>query len=302
MKNVIITFSLIIFGQELLAQRFSDNIFFELGLINKTYIIRDYNLHPAIQSNYYTIKQRQFTSTGSIYLNALVGYKQNNGNEIVFGIAQDGIENSYEAIVPSVNTFTPNLSLSTGQMKGFSGVACTNFSLLYKFIVLNSNSQSLKPGHFYKLYFNLGLTYFYKPNNGIENLTGNYGQTFTAPDSNKVSVNFTTYNLPVKFINSFKLNTGMTFIIGKNSIEYFGLTLSYITNRISPDHSNFIFTQVETSVVNINNKILSNSVAYFKSAGNGLYIQISKRFFPFKWYNTRQQKKLDKYKDEQIKN
>lgn len=297
MNNKLILLITLISGQVLLAQKFSNNVFIEFGASNKTFIIRDYNLHPTIQSNYYTINQRRNISTGSIYLSLNLGYVQKNGNHVIFGISQDAVENSYSAVVPSVNSFTPTLSMTTGKMLGFGGISCTNFSLLYQFRIINSNSICFRENGFFRVFYNLGISYFYKPNNGIENLTGSYGQTFTAPDSNKVSVIFTNYNLPVQFKSSFKLNTGLSFSFGKNNNEHFALTLSYITNRMSADHANYMFTKVETNVTNNSGtKTISNSIAYFKSAGNGFYITLSKKIFPFKILNDYRTKKIEKYK------
>ncbi len=302
MRCYFLILTLLIFGQTMFAQKLIDNLFVELGITNKTQIIRDYNLHPTIKTNYFELNQRKYVAAGSIYINANLGYKFNNGNQLLLGIAQDAILNSYDAVVPSVNSFTPNLSTSTGMMRGYGGVSCTNVSLYYKNLIINSSAASLKNKRSLKIYYNLGLSYFYKPNNGIENLTGSYGQTFTAVDSNKVSVIFTNYVLPAQFKNSFKLNTGFTFSFNRNNKETFALTISYITNRMNASHTNFLFTKVETIVTdNSGGKTISNSIAYFKTAGNGLYFTLSKKIFPFKLISDHQQKKLDKYKNEQIK-
>lgn len=299
MRYYFLIFTLLIFGQTCFAQKLIDNFFVELGLTNKTQITRDYNLHPTIETNYFEINQRKYVSSGSIYINANLGYKLKNGNQVILGIGQDAILNSYDATVPSVNSFTPSLSTSTGMMRGYGGVACTNISLFYQNLIINSSPKSFKNNTSLKIYYNVGLSYFYKPNNGIENLTGSYGQTFTAPDSNKVSVIFTNYNLPVQVKNSFKLNTGFTFSFNKNNKETFALTISYITNRMTASHANFLFTKVETTVTdNSGGKTISNSIAYFKSAGNGIYFTLSKKIFPFKIIHDRQQKKLDKFKSE----
>lgn len=271
------------------GQRFSDNIFFELGASQKLSVIRNYNIHPVVKSDYYEIRQSQYFFPGSLLLHFGLGYRQKNGNELALGVRQDEIGNACFATVPGVN----------GQLKLYGSIACTNIFLLYKNLLFNIKSPYFKPNRFFKAYFDLGLSYIYRPNNGMEDLYGPRGQTFTLPDSNKVSVIFTDYAWPQRPEYSFKLNAGLTFSFGKNEREAFCLSITYITNRLAPDHTEFMFTRVETEVTNYNSTVVkSRSVAYFKAAGNGIYFSLSKRVFPFKLINNRRAKKIQEYKRE----
>ena len=288
---------MIIFGQELLAQKFSNRVFFELGISNKIHILRKYNLQPEIRNNYYTIKQGQYTWPSTILLNLNCGYKFLNGNELTFGIMQDEIEISYFAYIPNVITFTPSVVLGNAITKGYGGVSATNINLNYKNQIINCQSPNFKKDNFFKVLFNVGLSYIYKPNNGIENLTGSDGITVTAPDSNKVTVMFTGYVLPVEFKRSFKINTGLTFVFGKKDRETFAFTISYVSGRLDSFSSNYYFVQSETRITNNNGtKELFKSLASFQGKGNGIYFTLSKRLYPFKWRNDRIAKKMEKLK------
>lgn len=292
---------MLIFGQTCFAQKFSDNLFIELGMSNKIHILRRDNVHSTISTNYYTINQSQYIIPGSVLINANFGYRLINGNEFILGIMQDEVEVGYSAYIPNVQTFTPSLSTGNAISKGYGGVSTKNISLSYKNLIIKHHSSSFKKDNYFGIQFNVGLSYIYKPNNGIENLTGSDGITVTAPDSNKVSVIFTEYVLPVQFKNSFKLNSGLTFLFGKKNKETFAFTVSYVTSRLGSSGSNFFFTRVETVVTDNNNtKDIYKSTYYFRGRGNGLYFTLSKKIFPFKIIHDRQQKKIDKYKNEQI--
>ncbi|MFN7910748.1 MAG: hypothetical protein ACK5QC_02920 [Bacteroidota bacterium] len=299
--KIFLIYIILIFGQTCFAQKFSNNLFVEIGANQKVGYARKYNLAPNLQNQYYTISQNQFSYSGSLLLNFSLGYRFSNKNEIVLGIMQDEALISRIAVIPNVTTFTPGVLTGNAVMKGYSsGASSKNINITYKNLVIKHYSNSFKKDNYIGIQFNLGICYIYKPNNGIENLSGIDGLTVTAPDSNKVSVIFTTYNIPVEFKRSFKLNTGLTFLFGKSEKESFTFTISYITGRPDSFSSNYTVTNVETIVTNNNGtKELFKSGTTFRGRGNGLYFTLSKKIFPFKLINDKRLKKLNKLKEKQ---
>ena len=291
MKNYI-TLLIIIFGQALLAQKFN-GFYIEPTVSSKIYFTKKSNLNPVQQSSYFTIQQKQFISLVGIDVGLNFGYSFKNNDKFQFGISQDQVEQGFTSYGTSVITFTPSASYGQGRFSSYDGVSGTNFTLLYKRSVFNYKSKYLNTDRFIRMYFNFGLVYFFKPNNGIENLTGTDSYGYTAPDSSKVIISATTYVLPQPVKRSFKLNVGIDFTFGKNDKEWFSLNISFISNR--SQQAFFSYTMVESKVIKPNG-LTQQYVYYIKGTGNGIYFTLSKRLYPIKWHNERMAKKLEKLK------
>lgn len=282
---------ILIFGQALLAQKFN-SFYIEPTVGTKLETTKKSNLPPPLQTQYFTITPKQYIGPASIFVGLNFGYSFKNNDKLQLGITQDDSEQGLNAYGISVSSFGPNPLYGQTRFSIYEGVSCTNFSLLYKRSVLNIRSSCFNPDRFVRVYLNFGLSYIYKPNNGIISLTGTEGISFTAPDSSRIEIAVTDYVLPVPFRYSFKFNMGLDFSFGKKDKEQFALNVSFISNR--SQYSFFSFDLVEATVTKNNQ---TTHYAYnVKGTGNGLYFTLSKRLYPIKKYNDWQKKKLEKFK------
>jgi hypothetical protein len=289
-KNIFIFF--IIFGQAMLAQKFN-GFYFEPIINVKTTTFYNVDFQPPLITPYFTLKtQHPITPLGfAVGLN--IGYKFKNNNIIQLGIFQDeslsGVDFSGNIILNGT-TFVSNDGIKASH---YGGVSTTNINGLFKkeLFKIVLNKKITEP--YISIYFNIGLTYFYKPNNGLENLTGINELQFYSIDSTLVKYSESVWVVPQRPINSFKLNTGIEVTFGNKKHELFNISLSYITNIQKTSY--FSFTSAGVRLIDKFGKETSYTY-YVKARGNGMYYQISKRFYPFKWYNTRQQRKIEEFK------
>lgn len=143
------------------------------------------------------------------------------------------------------------------------------------------------------MHLNFGLSYLYKPNNGLENLTGTSGLSWTALDSSRVTVQITNWNAPQLFKNSFKAIAGVDFTFNKNNKEVFVFSMSFFTGRGGFDASSFGYSDIEAFVVK-NGKTIRYS-SRINGTGNGIHFTLSKRIYPFKIINDRRLKKQKEF-------
>lgn len=283
---------LLIFGQAMLAQKF-DGFYIEPTAFTKIYTTKASNVPPPLQSEYFSIKAKKNISPNGIAIGLNFGYCFNNNDKIQLGFTQDDILQGFDIYGTSVTSFTPNLIYGQTRYSSYGGVACTNYSLLFKRNLLFFQSKAFNADRFLRVHLNMGLSFIYKPDNGLESLTGTDGITFITPDSSKVSVEATTYNLPVSPKNSFKFNVGVDLTFGKKDKEKFSFNVSFITNK--SNGSEFGFTSVQTFVTD-KTGITKQYSYYIKGTGNGIYFTLSKRIYPVKIYHNRMIKRLEKLK------
>lgn len=288
---MLVLFSLLIFGQALLAQKF--NGFYFEPLINvKTTILYKNDFSEPINTPYFSLKPMKRITPLGFNIGINFGYKFKNNSVLQIGVFQD---ESLSGLSFSGNELSSGaVSATIGSIKysHYGGVMIKNINCLFKkelFHVI-TNKSNREP--YVSAYFNIGLTYFYKPNNGLENLTGIDGAAYYSIDSNYVQFTEGVWVFPRPPLYSFKINFGIEITFGTKKNELFNLGVSYITNFSEND---FSFSSAEVRVTDKNNKTISYPF-YVKARGNGIYYQISRRFYPFKWYNLRQQKKLEEYK------
>lgn len=286
------TFILLIFGQALLAQKL-DGFFFEPLANVKTTVFSKKELQPEITTPYFKIKPQNFITPFGFNIGLNLGYKFKNNNIIQVGFFQDGSSSGVDftgnIIVPPNNYPTYNGIIANKR----GGVTVTNFNVLFKKEIFHIITNKKEKEPYVAVYFNLGLTYFYKPNNGLENLTGTNQTSFYSTDSAYVQYTKGIWVLPQRPINSFKINLGLEITFGKKNRELFNLGIYYISNLQKSSYFSFSSSDVKVTDKHGN---ISVYTYYVKARGNGLYYQISKRFYPFKWYNNRQNKKLEEYK------
>lgn len=290
--RMLVLFSLLIFGQAVLAQKF--NGFYFEPLINvKTTVFTKKELPASLNTSYFEIKPQNLITPLGFNIGLNFGYKFKNNDKIQLGVFQDESLSGIIFTGTSVTAFGSNPLYGQRRYTVFDGVMTKNFNLLYKKELFNFKLKKENKELFLSIGYNIGITYFYKPNNGLENLTGADGTSFYSPDSSVVKIETTTWNLPQSFKYSFKFNSGFDFTFENNKHEFFTLGISYISNLSKSNY--FSFT---TSIITITDKYnkISTYAYHVKARGNGIYYQISRRFYPFKWYNLRQQKKLEEYK------
>lgn len=291
--NYKLTFTILIFGQALLAQKL--NGFYFEPLINvKTTVFTKKELPAPIITPYFQIKPQHLITPIGFKIGVNVGYRFKNNDRIQLGLFQDNSLSGYIFTGTEMYNYgTSSTSYFQNTNSLFDGVMTKNINLLYKRNLLTYTFKKSKKESYFDLHFNIGLTYFYKPNNGLENLTGMDAMTYYSQDSNKVTLETRTWVFPLPFKYSFKCNAGIEFTFGNKKSEWFTLGVSYITNI---SRSNFYsFT---SSVITVTDKSNNTSTYtyYIKARGNGIYYQISRRFFPFKWKYERQQRKILEYK------
>ena len=291
MKNLLFLLCTI-FGQALLAQKFS-GFYIEPSLGTKICTTKKSNLSIPLVTDYFTIQSKQFIGPIGIDLGLNIGYTFKNSDRLQFGISQDNTSQGYDINGTSATSFTPGLSVGSIMSGGYGGVAYSNLSLVYKRCVLNLKSGWSNPDRFLRVHFNVGLSYVYKPNNGIENLNGPSGISYTAPDSSRVIIEANQYNVPIQFKRSFKFNFGLDFTFGKKEREWFNLNFSFITNRSG--HSFFSYTNIQASVENTKGHITYYGYSINNGTGNGLYFTLSRRIYPVKMYQRRVAKRIEKY-------
>jgi hypothetical protein len=281
----------IIFGQALSAQKFS-GFYLEPTVGTKIYTTKKSNLTVPLVTDYFTIKSKQFIGPVGIDIGLNLGYTFKNNDRLQFGVSQDGASQGYDIVGTSASSFTPALFIDNVISRGYGGVAYSNFSLVYKRCVLNLKSGWAHEDRFLKVHLNVGLSYVYKPDNGIENLTGPSGISYTAPDSSRVTIEVNQYNVPILFKRSFKFNLGVDFTFGKKDREWFNVNISFISNRSG--HSFFSYTKMN---ITVDNKKGTTYYGYFNynGTGNGLYFTLSKRIYPIKMYQRRLDKRIEKY-------
>jgi len=280
------------FGQAMLAQKFS-GFYLEPTVGTKIYTTKKSNLSVPLVTDYFTITSKQFIGPVGIDLGLNIGYTFKNSDRLQLGLSQDDTSQGYDIIGLAAGSFTPALSIANVISGGYGGAAYTNFSLVYKRCVLNLKSGWSNPDRFLKVHFNMGISYVYKPNNGIENLTGPRGISYTAPDSSRVTIEVNQYNVPISFKRSFKFNLGIDFTFGKKDREWFNFNISFITNRSF--HSFFSYTKMNITVENTKGITTNYGYSINNGTGNGLYFTLSRRIYPVKMYQRRVAKRMEKY-------
>lgn len=293
MKKVIFVL-FIIFGQASLAQKF--NGFYIEPLINvKTTVFTKKELPATLITPYFEIKPQNLITPIGLNVGLNIGYKFKNNDIVQLGIFQD---ESLSGIIFTGNSYTSfgsNASYSQIRYTHFGGVTVKNINLLYKRNLLTYTFKKSRKENYFDLHFNIGLTYFYKPNNGLENLTGIDGVSYYSSDSSLVTLQEGQWVFPLPFKYSFKFNTGLEFTFGNKKSEWFTIGISYISNLSKSNYYNFSSSSI---VVKSNSDTFTYNY-YVVSRGNGIYYQISKRIYPFKWGYSRQQRKLQEYNNKQ---
>ena len=286
----------VIFGQALLAQKFS-GFYIEPTIDTKLHTNTKSRLPPTLETQYFTIKPRQYVFPIGFALGLSFGYCFKNNDKLQFGFAQDQVTQGYDAYGISIVTSTPNPLYGHAISGGYGGTSCTSMNLIYKCSILNIKSNWFNEGRFVRVHLNFGLSYLYKPNNGLENFTGTGGLSWTAPDSSRITVQSTKWNAPQSFKRSFKGLIGLDFTFGKNDKEKFCFNISFISNKGGRSGATFGYTDIEAFVTK-NNKTIKYTYAIY-GTGNGLYFTLSKRIYPLKIYKNRMDKKLEKFKQSQ---
>lgn len=281
----------------MLAQK-CNGFYFE-PLVSKKIHTNLKNKHqPALNTPYFNIKASQFIATGGILVGLNFGYTLKNSDKIQFGVSQDESSQGYEIYgteVSTVSTFTSTIFKGNITKYGYGGIAATNFSLMYKRLVLDINSTWFRKNRSIKAYLNMGISYYYKPDNGEEQLVGGKGISYISHDSSLVTIEINQFNAPMPFKRSFKINVGLDFTFCKKEKEMFSLNVSFITNR--KQKAFFSYTNIH-AVVEKNN-IKERYFYYIQGTGNGIYFTLSKRIYPIKYYNDRQQRKIEEFKNKQ---
>jgi hypothetical protein len=277
----------------MLAQKFN-GFYIEPKVNWKVYTTLASNLEPTIETPYFKIEQKQYIppSTFSPLLLGLdLGYSFKNNNKIQIGISQDEIVQGINLTgLAKVQNKNPDDYAYT-KFSTYGGPSCLNLSLLYKINILNIKSQYFKEGRFVQVHLNLGITYFHKPDNGVE-LMSTSGWSYMSLDSTFVNVAVEPYNWPVDFKHSFKYNLGFDITFGKNDKEWFNLNFAFISNNSRGPVYSISNVQIDTE-----NK--SDKKRYYfdvKGTGNGIYFGISKRIYPVKIYHNRMAKRMAKLK------
>lgn len=283
-----ITFLLYIFSSQAFFSQGKNNIFLEPLLNVKTTVISKNDISIPANSSLFELKPIHYITPIGFNIGMNLGYKFKNNNILQIGIFQDealsGVTFSANEMLPNSNT------IIVGQRKysHYGGVKTKNINAIFKkelFSVLtNTKNKS-----YFSIYFNLGVTYFYKPNNGLENLTGTDGFAYYSIDSNYVQFTNGIWVFPLPFKYSFKYNLGFEFVFGNAKSELFSLSLSYISNFSKT--SFYSFTSGEVRVTDKYNKTTMYPY-HVIGRGNGIYYQISKRFYPFKLIENRALKKM----------
>lgn len=292
LKNITL-FIFLIFGQEVLAQKLN-GLYFEPTLQTKITTNRLSNLPPVMQTDAFTIKSRQFIGPIASDPGLNIGYTFKNKDKFQFGFSQDEILQGFSVVGIERSTSYGNKTFYGHRRHNrYGGVSATIYSLLYKRNFSFIQSKCFKKDRFISVYFNFGLSYLHKPNNGIENLSGTDSFGYLSSDSSVVKFEVNYYNYPMPFKNSFKFNVGFDFSFGKKDKELFDFTVSFISNR-GANHNYFGETDIQVEVSK-NNTIKQYSY-YIGGRGNGIYFTLSKRIYPFKMYHNRVLRKLEKYK------
>lgn len=278
----------------MLAQKFH-GFYLEPNISWKIFTSKASNQPPSMTTPYFSIKAKQFIypkNFSPLFIGLNLGYTFKNDDKIQLGFSQDDI---LQGVDVSAITITGGSGNLYGQetYSHFGGTACTNYSFIYKRNILFIQPKSFKNERFISVFLNLGISYIYKPNNGVETLSGTYGFNYIAQDSSLVEFEITPYNLPINFKDSFKFNLGLDFTIGKKDKELFGLNISFITNRSQGTY--FGFTSVQAKVTDKNNNKTQYSY-YVKGPGNGIYFTLTKRIYPFKIFTDRRNKKIERHK------
>lgn len=289
-KIIFILFT--IFGQALLAQKFN-GFYIEPTVTAKLYTYKASNLPPPLVTDYFTINPMKTIFPVGVNIGLNIGYKLKNNDKLQIGISQDEVLQGVTIQGVSVTSFSPNPLYGQARYSDYGGVACTNLSLIYKKSLFFFQSEKLNKERFLRIHFNLGLSYIYKPNNGIESLTGTNGISYYAPDSSYIDIKVTNWVFPLPLKYSFKLNVGTDFTFGKKDKEWFNLNISFITNN---SHGNiFGFSSTQAKVTDKYGKQTQYSY-YINGTGNGVYFTLSKRIYPFKIYHDRINRRLEKLK------
>ena len=185
MSKIVFYIIVVVCGQAVLAQKF--NGFYIEPLANiKTTTFYKKDLPEEITTQYFSIKpQKNITPLGfNVGIN--FGYKFNNNNIIQFGFFQD---ESLSGIDFSGNNVASSSIIGTvGGVKysHFGGVMTKNINILFKKELINIITKKNIKEPYFSVNFNIGLTYFYKPNNGLENLTGINTLSYNSFDSSYV--------------------------------------------------------------------------------------------------------------------
>ncbi len=283
---------LLIFGQALLAQKFT-GFYIEPNASEKLETMISANREPPLETPYFKLEQMKSIPPedfSPLLLGLNVGYCFKSNHKLQFGLAQDGYSSGFTFYgIEKVQSKKPN-DYGITKFGGYTGRTATNISLLYKWNILNLRPPFLKQDRFVSVHLNLGLSYFYSPQKSIKEF-GAYGNSYISTDSTYVDVAVHPYIYPVDFKYSFKYNLGLDLTFGKTDREWFSLNLSFISNR--SNGAVYMYTSVQIDVTNKTDK----KIYYYnlKGTGNGFYFTLSKRIYPLKLYKRRQDKKLEKY-------
>ncbi|MFN7910746.1 MAG: hypothetical protein ACK5QC_02910 [Bacteroidota bacterium] len=295
MKSIWIVLTLI-FGQVLLAQKL-DRFYFEPIINTKTTFIYKHDYSSPIENEFFKLVpyKRITPLSGGAGFN--FGYKLKNNNLIQIGVFRESTTSGFEFIGKEVKQYPMRITnISDIKYHHYGGVLINNFNLLYKNELFRLNYKKVASDNFISFNLVLGLSFMHKPLNGIENLTGENSFSFYSYDSTKITLSESVKVFPLPHKRSFKTNTGIELTIGKNNKELFNIGVYYGANFNSLNFFSFNVVNVTVTDKNQNNTYYNLQV---QSRANGLYYQVSKRFYPFKWYLDRQKKKLTELKEKQ---
>jgi hypothetical protein len=295
MRYILSLIIILFFGQNLLAQKF-DGFFIEPSVSWKISTSLKSNHLPPLENEYFEIKAKQFIAPRNfspLFLGLNLGYNFKNNDKIHLGLHADGIAHGHELLSSEYNYFYPNIPLPWGRERNTVVSAATNINLLYKRSILFIQSKAFKKEGFVRVHLNIGLSYIHRLR--INNLPHRYnsGSSHLLADGSRIIIESTDYDISLSFKKLFKYNLGLNFTFGKKEEEKFNLNIAFITNR-----ANGVYYTYQSSVVKI---IKANETKqYFyelKGKGNGIYITLSKRIYPFLIKKRMHERKMARYND-----
>jgi hypothetical protein len=213
------------------------------------------------------------------------GYEFKNSDRLQFGISMDEAAEGYRLYGLSYNGDYNRNSYSNVNYIISTGSAVTNFSLIYKRKILTYKSSAFNEGRYLQVLLHLGVNYFFKPNKDIQpQFSDGFG--YTAFDSSIVNIHTESYAYPINFRNALKYRLGLDFVFGKNNKEWFNLNLSIAHSTMNNWGHSLMKVYIEVSK--------NNDTKYyfyeFFGKGNGIYLSLSKKIYPFRLFNKNNQK------------
>ncbi len=256
-------------------------------------------INPAerLTTDYFRLETKQFIfpkKYAPFDLGLNIGYEFKKQHKLQLEIKRNqSVERVDIYFVSRTDFYNPALSppvFNPNRTGVQTGLLYSTFTLLYKHLLMDARSPAFNPGTYLKLHLNLGLSYWYNPDNNGKVWVIPFDAAFITSDSTRVFVDGNTYAGLPDFWHSLKFNVGMDFTFGRKNKEFFvlNLGLNYFNQPL------LSYTDLTFDVVN-KWGITTQTYQYrSRSTGNGIYFVLSKRIYPYAVWEKRKQRKKEK--------